>query len=673
MASVDIDVVEVDDEQLDDGGSDLTALKKLFEEARDQSQDARDQAATDFDYYSGKQWSEAELATLKKRRQPPIVYNLVRMKVESTCGVEENSKTDPRAMPRTPKDEAAAEVATDTLRCVCDVNRFSDQRIKVLRDTMIYGAGGVMIEVSGDQEPEIKIRRLRWENVVFDPYSRESDFSDARYVGMASWMNEADVIALYGEEARPAVEGAIEDTSLSSGSDTYKDRPSNVWADRKRRRVLVVELYHREGQEWRHSVFTGAGIIMAGVSAYRDAKGKATCPIELTSCYIDKDNNRYGIVRDMRSPQDEVNHRRSKLLHLLNARQTFRKEGTIASKDPQALRRELNKPDGDIVIAKNATWGQDVGIIDTNAQASGQAELLQDAYMFMDRMGANNALLGQKTETQSGRAILAQQQAGMTTLATLFADHNDWVLRVYRQIWARARQFWTAPMYIRVTDELEAPKFIYVNEVVGFEQGPPDPQTGQYTQIPMVRNRIAEMDVDLIVDRVPHSANIQQEQFEMIANLMSEGKLPQTPETISALVASSSLRDKGKLIESFNKPPDPQIQRKANAEIMKDEADAAYSMARAKKETVEAEQIAAQTAMQAAQMQAMMAHPPMIPPEASVPAIPGPQGPPPMPMGGLPQGLPAPPLQPPGPPLPEPPQQYGEAVPVPPQPPQPIP
>lgn len=261
----------------------------------------------------------------------------------------------------------------------------------------------------------------------------------------------------------------------------------------------------------------------------------------------------------------------------------------------------------------------------------------------------------------------------MTTLATLFADHNDWVLRVYRQIWARARQFWTAPMYIRVTDELEAPKFIYVNEVVGFEQGPPDPQTGQYTQIPMVRNRIAEMDVDLIVDRVPHSANIQQEQFEMIANLMSEGKLPQTPETISALVASSSLRDKGKLIESFNKPPDPQIQRKANAEIMKDEADAAYSMARAKKETVEAEQIAAQTAMQAAQMQAMMAQPPMIPPEASVPAIPGPQGPPPMPMGGLPQGLPAPPLQPPGPPLPEPPQQYGEAVPVPPQPPQPIP
>ncbi len=580
----------------------LTRVKGFFEEARQTLETARQQSETDLDYYHGAQWTAAEVSELRKRRQPVVTYNLVRSKIESICGVEEGTMTSPKAWPRTPADEDAAEVATDTLRYVCDVNRFDKVRVDVLRDMLVGGTGGVIVEIdaaNAEQRPEIKIRRLRWETLVYDPFSRETDFSDARYVGGAIWMNEADVIALYGEEARSATEGALHEAgfSIAGAGDSYSDRPNWTWADPKRRRVLVVELYYCEGREWRHTVFTGSGLIRDGASSYLDADGMPSCPIELVSAYVNRDNERYGAVRDMRSPQDEVNHRRSKLLHLLNTRQTFRKEGTISSKDPQALRRELNKPDGDVVIAKNATWGQDVGIIDTAAQLSGQSELLAEAKEFLDRLGPNSSLVGRETETQSGRAILAQQQGGLSELATLYSAHNDWVLRVYRQIWARARQFWTAPMYVRVTDDLQSPKFVQINEPVLDATGQPviDWATGQ----PQLRNRLVDMGVDLVVDRAPLAVNLQAEEFQTLAKL-AQGGVPIPPQT---LVMASNLRNKQALLDSLKPPPppppqppippDPALQRLAAAEAGKLEAETMERMARAEKIAVETRRVMA--------------------------------------------------------------------------------
>lgn len=575
----------------------LSRVRSMFEEARQTLDHARAQSEIDYDYFHGIQWSASEQAELRRRRQPVVTFNLVRSKVESLCGVEENTQTSPKAWPRTPADENAAKVATDTLRYVTDINRFDKTRVDVLRDMLIGGTGAALIEVTPkgeEQRPEITIRRLRWESFLYDPYSRECDFSDARYLGVAQWMDEADILSLYGAEAQEAVEGAIFDAGLGAAAsrEDIEDRPNWGWGDARRRRALVVELFHKESGIWHHTVFTGSGIIRSGISVYRDGDNQPACPIEAVSAYVNRENERYGVVRDMRSPQDEINHRRSKLLHLLNTRQTFRKEGAIATRDPQALRRELNRPDGDVVIAKNAVWGQDVGIIDTHSMSEGQAQLLEEAKGFLDRLGPNSALLGRDNDiSQSGRAILAQQQAGLAELATLFAAHNDWVLRIYRQIWARARQFWTAPMFIRVTDDFQSPQFIQINEPILDEMNQPvlNPQTGQ----PFMRNRIAEMGVDLVVDRSPLAMNLQIEEFRTLAELAAAGiAIPP-----NVLIMASTLRNKQALLEALNPPqlppppppaPDPVMQQLAAAETAKLQAEAAERMARAEKITLEA-------------------------------------------------------------------------------------
>jgi hypothetical protein len=149
-------------------------------------------------------------------------------------------------------------------------------------------------------------------------------------------------------------------------------------------------------------------------------------------------------------------------------------------------------------------------------------------------------------------------------------------------MWLRAQQFWQAPMWIRVTDDVKAPEFIQVNEPeMGMvmqpqpmtdEMGQPviDPATGQpaVQMIPAigvvgVKNRLAELDMDIIVDTVPDQISLQQEVWGEIMQLV--GSTGQglaavfTPE-FELMIQASPLADKARVIELIKKARDSREQ-----------------------------------------------------------------------------------------------------------------
>ena len=88
--------------------------------------------------------------------------------------------------------------------------------------------------------------------------------------------------------------------------------------------------------------------------------------------------------------------------------------------------------------------------------ATAQFQLLQEAKNAIDLKGPNATEMGDKTggsNAASGRAIIASQQGGMTQLAHLTDRLRNLDIRVFRAVWARIRQFWTAEKWIRVTDD----------------------------------------------------------------------------------------------------------------------------------------------------------------------------------------------------------------------------
>lgn len=549
-----------------------------FEDAESATYDARKQSEKCRDYFDDKQLTEQEKTALEKRGQPAVVFNEVKPKVKTMLGLEKQTRKDPKAFPRTPDDEGAARAATDAIRFVCDDSNWDEVRSAASKNLAIEGTGVVFIGVKQTRnglDPEI--RKVAWDRFYYDPYSSEDDFGDAQFKGIVVWQDLDEAVRDF-----PEAKDVLFDTwKNSSAGDTYDDKPKYaLWADKKRRRVRLCEHYWREGDKWMHAVFTGGGFIIDPMdSPYLGEDGQPECPIKAISLYVDRDNNRYGEVQSMLSPQDEINKRRSKSLHLSNTRQLL--VSPNVSQNPDEVRKELARPDGVFVGEPG-----DVTVLNTTDMLSGNLSLLQDAREHIHRTGANSALAGKDTNSQSGKAIALQQMGGMTEAADYLDAIRRLSLEVYRSVWARIRQFWTAERWVRVTDNEKNVRFVGLNRPVtalqamakqmgitkeNMAEAPPEAlqqlqlmaQDPRSQMVVDMENNVTELDVDIVVDEGVDTPTIQAEQFDQLTGMFGAAPEQLRPLFFELLVRNSALREKEEVLEALKQPPDPQQQQMA--------------------------------------------------------------------------------------------------------------
>lgn len=616
-------------------GLGLERYKAWWKEWVDNYADARRQSFRDEEYYDGDikgtgegHWLAKQLDTLADRKQPPSVFNLIKRKINSIAGVEQRSRSEPRGLPRNPKDQYAAEIATDALRYIKEQTRFPMTAATAFLEALKVGYTACEI---GGAEDCVPIEGGEWRDYFFDPRSRKWDFSDVRYHGWAKWLDQDVAIETYAPEVpepqippqpqtndpmllmqwqmqaqaviseyqqaverQQRIQAAIEQTASGAGSDAltlgdsnYEDQPASTFCDKTRKRIFVIDMWHRDPKHgWYRCVFTGAGKLVTEPATLieKDQWGRKrpTHPIQSFSVYVSKNGWRYGEIRGMRSPQDEVNMRRSKALHLLTVNQIITKPGNYgADGNKETLRSEAAKPDGILEVSDP----QNFKLEKNTDLAAGQQRLGEEARAFMELEGANPQLQGQQGSATSGRMFLAQQQAGLGALGPIFDRFHDWEDRCYRSMWFRVQQFWTKPMYVRVTDDKNSAKFAAVNGAPTLDDNGqpkrPPPMDGMAPAMPpggpqspmqggaiapmdgaegSVTNQqyegpmLAELDMDIIIDRAPEAATLQAEQFEELAKLLSTGALgPPSPDMARMIVTASALPTKTEILDMLDK------------------------------------------------------------------------------------------------------------------------
>ena len=540
------------------------------------------------DFYDGYQNSEEELAVYKQRNQVPVVINRIKPKVEGLRGLLEMRKTDIKAFPRNKGgDEEAAHAITDALRYVEDNTDFSRVDAHIFGDVVIQGTGAAIVipKTLKNGEVEIHINRVKWDRFYYDPHSSELDFSDARFKGIMVWMDEDQI-----EDTFPNAD--IEAMKIGNGSfsddETFDDRPRWYTQEKGRRRYRVAQHFFTKKGVWYYTFFSGNEILIKPtVSPYLDEDGEPTCPIVAYSSYIDRENNRYPEVADFLDVQREINARRSKALFFLSARQTKSVRGSI--KDVQKLKRELAKPDGHIEIDGEAN---DFEILNTNDFSQGQLAMYQDGKQEMDAKSVNAQLSGERSSGDlSGKAIEKLQSAGGLEVASIFAEHNSFKKRVFRQVYGSIKQYWDAEKWIRITDDQDNLKWTglnyavtvqdYLEDVINDESNELNLRTGasaayarlMQAQSPVlqevieVKNNVAELDVDIILEESHDIINSQQEQFAILAQFaQGRGEI-----SIEDLIELSNLRNKDELIEKIQTRKQEALQAAGGASQMEAE------------------------------------------------------------------------------------------------------
>ena len=544
-------------------------------EADDATSDSRALSERSRDYYDSKQLDSQEIAALKKRKQAPVVINRIKPKMDALMGMEKAAKSTAKAYPRTPKHEEASEAATEGIRFCLQDNHFDQTRSSVWENLLIEGTGGAEVIVKAVGEDfRITIKPIMWDRLIYDPHSRRKDFSDARYLGQVVWMDYDEAVELY-----PDAKDVLE--AMQGGSSTYDDKPR--WMDNTRRRVKICELYYYRGNEVWYACFTYGGYCKAPAkSPYVSEEGQTEWPYEFASAFVDRDGGRYGAVRQLLDVQDEINKRRSKALHLMSVRQIRLERGAV--EDVNKVRQELARPDGVV----ETTPGMEFEVLKTGDMAAAQFNLLTEAKMEIDSVGANAATQGKDTTVQSGRALIERRNAGQTEVGPLFDVLRYWQLRIYRKVWNRIRQYWKAEKWIRVTDDEQNLRWVGLNRPMSagdmaLEQakkaGANPQQLAQLEaqlaadplskEIVQTQNDIAELDVDIILSEVPDVLTQQIEDSQVLGEMVKSG-FPMPP---AAVIEALPLANKDKILKMMREqpqiPPEMQKQMEQAQEQMK--------------------------------------------------------------------------------------------------------
>jgi hypothetical protein len=552
----------------------LTKLRKAYTDYLFSKREELDEQVDARRYYHGSQWTPDQIAVMKKRKQPVMTFNRIARKIDGVTGLIERMKQDPKAYARTPKHEEGADLATAVLRYVLDQQNWEAKSPQAAQDGAIDGIGGIELEIEdGDQgDKDIGFELVDIQSFFYDPRSYEMDFSDARYMGIGKWL-DVDIATEMFPDA--------EEDAFSSDDELVNntDRDARWFAsDGVNRRVRIIDCWYKHKGGWCWAIFSGNKVLMEGKSYFQDEKKKDLCKYIMFSGNVDQDGDRYGFVRNMKSAQDGINARQSKMQHILASRRLILSHGAVD--DIEKIRREWARPDG--VVLTNRPVNEGVKADDQSFDFAGWTKMLEMNLAEIENFGPNPALIGQGIENKSGRAIALLQQAGIAELGPYILAFRGWKLRVYRAIWNAAQAHWTAERWVRVTDDDGMAQYIQIN---GLQV---DPMTGK----PQMLNAIGSLDVDIILDEAPDAITMQGQSFEVLQALGPSfvERFPDIAVELSPLDSATKKKIRDKQQQSMQSQQPVQAVQMAGeqAKVKQTEADAQLKQAQTAKTMMEA-------------------------------------------------------------------------------------
>lgn len=428
-------------------------------------------------YYDGDQLAPSVVAVLKDRGQPMTMHNLIAPTVDGVLGMEAKTRTDLLVLADDPSKEfdELAEAINEQFKDVCRLGKLDKARADAYASQIKCGFGAV--EVYRNENlfgPKYKIQNVPRDEIYWDWLSKESDWSDARWVMRCRWIDVDELMTIVPDKkdiiknAANGWHGFIE-TNLIEGMDAnlvnaYEEfkgysRQQTEWLSQNRKRIRLQVIYYRtmerkpviELQNGRVIEFDKNNLIHATAAAM----GKANVRMAQVSRIIeswyagphhlgDKDcdapqglfpivpffgyrkdvnGEPYGLIARAIPAQDEVNFRRIKLTWLLQAKRV------IADKDATNMSREkvldeVERADGYIELNPDRRNNKSVAEAFRVEQdfniAQQQFNVMQESMkLIQDTMGVYAAFLGQGQTSQSGVAIANLVEQGATTLAEI--------------------------------------------------------------------------------------------------------------------------------------------------------------------------------------------------------------------------------------------------------------
>lgn len=601
------------------------------------------------EFYMGNQWDAADKAVLDAEGRPSLTINMILSTVNAVLGEQAANSVEFRYTPKMEGQEHTPGVMSKLVSAICDANSYEWAESEVFADAVIQNGRGyfdVRVEMDDNLMGEVKIRQIDPAKVILDPDASEYDPSTWNEVFYTDWLSLEQVEDTYGKKKRQEIQGLAgqlntmgddsvvwEDYANTFGEKNSADSTHNLQAvsdaeNRTIKLVRVIERQHirmhpctefvdmvtgdtkRVPETWdEERIQTFAQTNQLGIIKRVKRKVRWTVTADRVLLHDDwspyatftfvpfflyfRRGNPFGLVKNLISPQEQLNKLASQELHIIN---TTANSGWIME------RNSLSGMTADDLRNQGAETGLVLEInpgksppekIQPNRVPSGiERAALKSAEFIKTISGVNNAQLGFDNPEVSGVALKQKEMRGQIQLQVPLENLQRTRMYLGRKILELVQQFYTEQRIFKV-----------ISAGMGISNQQPSEKEQQYIINQQmgsgeILNDITVGKYDLSLSVIPSRNGFNDQQFAEALNLRNVGVMVPDDRIVeySHLAHKQELAAEIRDIQGRGEMTEEQAQmlqmqqqmqqqmmmlevQKAEAEIQKIQAEAAMKMA----------------------------------------------------------------------------------------------
>ena len=515
-------------------------------------------------YYRGEQWDEFDMQQLDDQGRPALTINTILPTINAVLAEQSSKKADIQFKPRGGGNQDIADVLTQVYAQIADNNKLDWVEQQVFSDGLIQDRGwfDVRIDFSDHVQGEVRIEAKDPLDVLIDPDAKHYDPRTWNEIFETKWMSIDEIEEVYGQKQADQLR-MLAETGTTLGADSmefeeerygdtdeynygqqYPGDPENArmlrsirvierqyyrlkdcifyvdpvtgdkrevpynWNKKKREQfadTFGLEIIEKKMRKVRWTVTADTVVLFDDWSPYAHFTLVPYFP------YFRR-GNPFGMVRNLLSPQEQLNKITSQELHIVNTTANsgwIVENGSLSGMTADDL--EEHGAETGLVLEFNR-GSTPPAKIPPNQIPTGLDRLGQKAAQNIKQIsGISEAMLGMDSPEVSGVAIAQKQNRGSLLLQVPLDNLAKTRQYLAEKILQLVQSYYTEERIIQVTDEQDPYKSrqkLRVNEMT------PEGE---------IINNLTLGEYDVVVGTAPARDNFDEMQFAEAIELRNVG------------------------------------------------------------------------------------------------------------------------------------------------------
>jgi hypothetical protein len=590
-------------------------------------------------FFAGNQWDPADLFRLRAARRPALTINKIISTLSNVFGEQIYNRSEITFRPRGAAAESTADILSKVFKYVSDNNQLDWKRSDMFADGSITGRGflDMRIDFNESMQGDIVIDTLNPKNVIIDPDGEQADPDTWGEVFTTKWVTADDIAVLYSKEDAEILrnkDGSFFPygyDSIEARRDRFGNRLGSFYngtydESSVMRCIRLIERQYRMLDKQKHFIVPATGetrpvpedftrdriawfvekfgfqvitklvrrirwtAIADNVKLHDDWSPYKRFTVIPYFPYF-RHGNTIGLVENLLGSQELLNKTSSQELHVVNttANSGWKvKTGALTNMTIEELEERGAETGLVLEINADGALSDAVEKITPNTVPTGLDRITYKAEEHIKSIsGVSDSMQGFDREDVAAKAIQEKKKSGSTNLAKPLDSLQRTDYFIARHFIDLVQEYFTEERILTITkDQVSGDTETFV--------------INQVNDAGEVLNDLTLGEYQVVVGSAPQRETLEDSQFEQATALREMG----VPIPDEVLIENSRLRNKKQIIEKMRaaaSTPEAQAQaelamRGQAAEVAKVEsegqnkqADTKLKLAKAEKESIEAQ------------------------------------------------------------------------------------